>query len=198
MRSGPGGSAQRRQELRRSGWARLQAEAGSQWPALRRSKWVVLGHTFVPDFPNFVPNGFTCRAERGKRLPSRGGARVQSTHNLTHNRPFLAPQMSSAFVAPKIWHTFPPFFTLQPTDSTRATQLEEFVPGQLHALCQPFALPGADIRLRCVVARLPAIGGLLLVSPVAPTPECLDLLAGLARGGQVEHIVLPSASPEHW
>ena len=85
----------------------------------------------------------------------------------------------------------PPFFT-------RATQLEEFVPGQLHALCQPFALPGADIRLRCVVARLPAIGGLLLVSPVAPTPECLDLLAGLARGGQVEHIVLPSASPEHW
>jgi ESCRT-II complex subunit VPS25 len=33
---------------------------------------------------------------------------------------------SAAFTAPKIWHTFPPFFTLQPTDSTRATQLEEW------------------------------------------------------------------------
>ena len=31
-----------------------------------------------------------------------------------------------AFTPPKIWRTFPPFFTLQPTDSTRATQLEEW------------------------------------------------------------------------
>jgi ESCRT-II complex subunit VPS25 len=30
------------------------------------------------------------------------------------------------FSPPKIWQTFPPFFTLQPTDSTRATQLEEW------------------------------------------------------------------------
>ena len=45
------------------------------------------------------------------------------------------------------------------------------------------------------VARL-GDGTLLVVSPVAPTPEALRLLSAL--GGEVAHIVLPSASPEHW
>ena len=52
-----------------------------------------------------------------------------------------------------------------------------------------------DIQLRMVAARLDD-GSLLLVSPVAPTPEALSLLGGL--GGRVAHIVLPSSSPEHW
>jgi ESCRT-II complex subunit VPS25 len=34
--------------------------------------------------------------------------------------------MSADFDPPKIWRTFPPFFTLQPTDSTREVQLEEW------------------------------------------------------------------------
>jgi hypothetical protein len=81
----------------------------------------------------------------------------------------------------------PPFFS-------RATELEEFAPG-LWGLAQPFSLLGVDIRLRMIAARLPD-GSLLLVSPVAPTPELLRTLGDL--GGEVSHIILPSSSPEHW
>lgn len=65
------------------------------------------------------------------------------------------------------------------------------------AIPQPLRLDwdSFDIRLRMTVARLPD-SSLLLVSPVAPTPECLRLLGTL--GGDVRHIVLPSSAPEHW
>ncbi|KAI3425842.1 hypothetical protein D9Q98_007816 [Chlorella vulgaris] len=82
----------------------------------------------------------------------------------------------------------PPFFS-------RATTLEEYDKDGLWSMTQPFNLLGLDIKLRMVIARLPD-GSLLLVNPIAPTPELLEQLAGL--GGEVKHILLPSASPEHW
>jgi hypothetical protein len=82
----------------------------------------------------------------------------------------------------------PPFFS-------RATTLEEYDKDGLWSMTQPFNLLGLDIKLRMVIAWLPD-GSLLLVNPIAPTPELLEKLAGL--GGEVKHILLPSASPEHW
>ena len=88
------------------------------------------------------------------------------------------------------------YMSLLPPFVSRATRLEELGEG-LWALVQPLKLDwdAFDIQIRMTVARLPD-GSLLLASPVAPTPECLRLLASL--GGAVRHIVLPSAAPEHW
>lgn len=86
------------------------------------------------------------------------------------------------------------FLSLIPPFFSRATELEEFSPG-LWGLVQPFSLLGVDIRLRMTAARLDD-GSLLLISPVAPTPELLRMLGGL--GGDVSHIIVPSSSPEHW
>ncbi|GBF88548.1 hypothetical protein Rsub_01263 [Raphidocelis subcapitata] len=83
-----------------------------------------------------------------------------------------------------------------PPVGAKATQLVEVKPGLLWALRQDFPEAGpASIWLNCSVAKLSS-GGLLVYSPVAPTPEMLDALRSLP--GAVEHIVAPSMSPEHW
>ncbi|KAI8477508.1 MAG: hypothetical protein J3K34DRAFT_398458 [Monoraphidium minutum] len=77
-----------------------------------------------------------------------------------------------------------------------ATQLVTIKEGTLWALRQGFPEEGPkSIYLNCSVARLSS-GGLLVYSPVAPTPEMLSMIA--AMPGAVEHIVAPSLSPEHW
>lgn len=83
-----------------------------------------------------------------------------------------------------------------PPVGAKATQLVEIKPGLLWALRQDFPEAGpASIWLNCSVAKLSS-GGLLVYSPVAPTPEMLDALRSLP--GAVEHVVAPSLSPEHW
>lgn len=83
-----------------------------------------------------------------------------------------------------------------PPTGAKATTLVELKPGLLWALRQDFPESGpASIWLNCSVAKLSS-GGLLVYSPVAPTPEMLEMVAGL--GAPVEHIVAPSLSPEHW
>lgn len=83
-----------------------------------------------------------------------------------------------------------------PPTGAKNTQLVTIKEGLLWSLRQDFPESGPkSIWLNCSVARL-STGGLLVYSPVAPTPEALEQIASLP--GRVEHIVAPSLSPEHW
>lgn len=87
------------------------------------------------------------------------------------------------------------FFSLLPPFFSRQTKIEQFGPG-LFGLVQPLKIPGqADIKLRMTISRLDD-GTLLVVGPVAPTNEVLDMLKSL--GSTVSHIIVPNTSPEHW
>eukprot|EP00878_Enallax_costatus_P016377 GHUV01017178.1.p1 GENE.GHUV01017178.1~~GHUV01017178.1.p1 ORF type:complete len:283 (+),score=76.63 GHUV01017178.1:253-1101(+) len=86
--------------------------------------------------------------------------------------------------------------SLPPTEykNTRCICVKE--DAGLWVLQQDFPVAGpASINLNCVVSKL-ANGNLLVVSPVAPTPQCLAQLQQLP--GTVQHILVPSCSPEHF
>lgn len=83
-----------------------------------------------------------------------------------------------------------------PPTGAKATQLVTVKEGKLWSLRQDFPEDGdKSIWLNCSIAKL-SNDSLLVYSPVAPTPEMLELVASLP--GKVQHIVAPSLSPEHW
>jgi Domain of unknown function (DUF4336) len=87
------------------------------------------------------------------------------------------------------------YFSLLPPFFSRTTICEQISEG-LWSLAQPLKPPGqADIRLRMVAARLDD-GNLLLIGPIAPTAETMQILKQL--GGEVTHVIVPNTSPEHW
>jgi hypothetical protein len=80
---------------------------------------------------------------------------------------------------------------------TRATVRRELVRGRIWSFEQVQGLLYVHVPVRMTAVRLDS-GGLLLYSAVAPTAECLSLLAEVeAQTGPVEHILLPSLALEH-
>jgi len=97
------------------------------------------------------------------------------------------PRLSQRYVGQLLL----PFFAKK----TRCFRVTDSVWMLEQSFLGPLPPPGPpDFVLRTTVVRL-ATGGLWVVSPVAPTEECLALLAAI--GGPVEHIVAPNTSPEH-
>jgi len=79
----------------------------------------------------------------------------------------------------------------------RATVRRELVPGRIWSFEQVQGLIYVHVPVRMTAVKLDA-GGLLLYSAVAPTEECLRLLAEVeATAGAVRHILLPTVALEH-
>ena len=99
------------------------------------------------------------------------------------------PSPSQSYFQPSLLNGLPvgPFFS-------RATVRTELVPGSIWGFEQPQTLANVTVNIRMTVVRL-ASGGLFVYAPVAPSRECLRLLAEL--GGDVEIIVLPTFAVEH-
>lgn len=76
----------------------------------------------------------------------------------------------------------------------RRTLRTEVVPGQIWTFDQLQGILYVVVPIRMTVVKL-ASGGLLVYAPIAPTRECLQLLAELvAEHGDVRYIILPTAS----
>jgi len=81
--------------------------------------------------------------------------------------------------------------------STRATVRRELVRGRIWSFEQVQGLLYVHVPVRMTAVRLDT-GGLLLYSAIAPTAECLSLLAEVEeKAGPVQHILLPSLAVEH-
>jgi hypothetical protein len=81
--------------------------------------------------------------------------------------------------------------------STRATLRRELVPGRIWSFEQVQGVIFVHVPVRMTVVRLDS-GGLFVYAPVAPTTECMRLLAELeAVHGEVKHILLPTLAIEH-
>jgi hypothetical protein len=95
---------------------------------------------------------------------------------------------------PKDW-SWPlwPIFPLYPYGQRR-TLLTEVVKDTLWTFDQIQGVLYVVTPIRMTVVKLDA-GGLLVYAPVAPTPECLRLMADLeAQHGAVKYIILPTVS----
>ncbi len=89
----------------------------------------------------------------------------------------------------KFWWTLPiyPF-------GQRRTLKTEVIPGQLWTLEQLQGLFYVVTPIRMTVVRL-AAGGLLVYAPIAPTPECIEMMNELVNAyGDVKYIILPTVS----
>jgi hypothetical protein len=83
------------------------------------------------------------------------------------------------------------------TSPERATVRKELVPGRVWAFDQVQGVIYVHVPVRMTVVKLDT-GGLFVYAPVAPTGECLRLLAELeAVHGPVRHILLPTVALEH-
>ena len=81
--------------------------------------------------------------------------------------------------------------------STRATLRRELVPGRIWSFDQVQGVIFVHVPVRMTVVKLDS-GGLFVYAPVAPTAECLRLVAELeALHGEVKHILLPTLAIEH-
>ena len=79
----------------------------------------------------------------------------------------------------------------------RATVRRELVPGRIWSFEQVQGLIFVHVPVRMTVIALDG-GGLLVYAPIAPTAECLRLLAEVeASAGPVRHVLLPSLALEH-
>lgn len=92
------------------------------------------------------------------------------------------------------WH-WPFWFTvpLYPYGQRR-TLRTEVVPGQVWIFDQLQGILYVVVPIRMTVVKL-ASGGLLVYAPIAPTRECLQLMADLVTAhGDVQYIILPTTS----
>ena len=81
--------------------------------------------------------------------------------------------------------------------SPRATVRRELVPDRIWSFEQVQGVIYVHVPVRMTVVKLDA-GGLFVYAPVAPTAECLRLLAEIeAVHGPVAHILLPTTAIEH-
>ena len=74
------------------------------------------------------------------------------------------------------------------------------VPGQIYTFEQLLGTLNVIVnqRMTVVVVGEGEEKGLFVHAPIAPTPECLRLMAELEeRFGPVKHIVLPTTAVEH-
>ena len=79
----------------------------------------------------------------------------------------------------------------------RATVRREIKPGRIWSFEQVQGVIYVQVPVRMTVVKLDA-GGLFVYAPVAPTKECLALLAEVeAEHGAVTHILLPTLALEH-
>jgi len=94
-----------------------------------------------------------------------------------------------------LWWALP----LQPGPK-RVTKRYEVVPGQIYTFEQLLGTLNVIVnqRMTVVVVGEGEEKGLFVHAPIAPTPECLRLMAELEeRFGPVKHIVLPTTAVEH-
>ncbi|NJN00016.1 MAG: DUF4336 domain-containing protein [Phormidesmis sp. RL_2_1] len=76
----------------------------------------------------------------------------------------------------------------------RRTLRREIIPGKLWLLEQVQGIFYVVVPIRMTVIKL-AAGGLLVFSPVAPTPECVRLVRELeAEHGEVKYVILPTVT----
>ena len=81
--------------------------------------------------------------------------------------------------------------------ASRATVRRELQPGRMWSFEQVQGVIYVHVPVRMTVVKLDE-GGLFVYAPVAPTEECLRLLAELeAEHGDVAHILLPTLAIEH-
>ena len=81
--------------------------------------------------------------------------------------------------------------------ASRATVRTELVKGRMWSFEQVQGVIYVHVPVRMTVVKLDG-GGLFVYAPVAPTAECLRLLAEIeAEHGAVEHILLPTLAIEH-
>mmetsp|Transcript_30207 Transcript_30207/g.50017 ORF Transcript_30207/g.50017 Transcript_30207/m.50017 type:complete len:462 (+) Transcript_30207:125-1510(+) len=81
--------------------------------------------------------------------------------------------------------------------ASRATVRRDVVPGRIWSFEQVQGVIYVHVPVRMTVVKLNE-GGLFVYAPVAPTAECLQLLAEVeAEAGPVRHILLPSLALEH-
>ena len=79
----------------------------------------------------------------------------------------------------------------------RPTVRRELVPGRIWSFEQVQGVIYVQVPVRMTVVKLDA-GGLFVYAPIAPTRECLRLLAEVeAEHGPVRHILLPTSALEH-
>jgi hypothetical protein len=89
----------------------------------------------------------------------------------------------------RFWWTVPLFPYGQ-----RRTLRSEVVPGRIWTFDQVQGVLYVAVPIRMTVVRLDG-GGLLVYAPVAPTPECIQLVNELvAKYGEVKYIILPTVS----
>lgn len=81
--------------------------------------------------------------------------------------------------------------------AARATVRRELVPGRIWSFEQVQGVIYVQVPVRMTVVKLDT-GGLFVYAPIAPTDECLRLLAEVeAEHGPVAHILLPTVALEH-
>ena len=134
--------------------------------------------------PPLAPTAYTSEARRAligaavsAALPGRAAARSDRDYGAVPAGPFV-------FGTPLLG---PP----------RATVRRELVPGRIWSFEQVQGLIFVHVPVRMTVIALDG-GGLLVYAPIAPTAECLRLLAEVeASAGPVRHVLLPSLALEH-
>jgi len=89
-----------------------------------------------------------------------------------------------------------PVLPVAPFERKRTILVEE-IAGEVWGLEQKLGLLYVHVPIRMVVVRLQE-GGLLVYGAIAPTDECMNLLAGLEDTyGKVKYMVLPTVAIEH-
>jgi hypothetical protein len=83
------------------------------------------------------------------------------------------------------------------TYKSKKTIRETIVPNQVWTLDQKFGILNVQVPLRMTLLKL-STGGLLVYSPIAATPECLQLVNEIVQEhGPIRHIILGSVALEH-
>lgn len=84
------------------------------------------------------------------------------------------------------------------TYKTKQTVMETIVPNVLWTMDQKFGILNVQVPLRMTVIKLQEGGGLFVYSPIAATPECVEMVRTLEKEhGPVKHIVVGSVALEH-
>jgi len=123
--------------------------------------------------------------------------------SVTTNPPVASAALESSSQSATQWPLGKVAFSLLPlygTSTSRPTIETTVVPNKIYTHDQLQGIVNVDVPVRqtVIVLSQEAGGGLLIVNPLAPTPECLKFVKTLEnKFGPVRHLLLATSALEH-
>jgi hypothetical protein len=129
------------------------------------------------------------------------GFRSSSNLAVKSSRPLKASSVAESKPGDLKWGLGQFAFSLLPLSpeavGRRKTILTEVVKDSVYTLDQVQGIINVNVPVRCTIIKL-SEGGLFINNPVAPTPECIEMVRQLeAKHGPVKYITLSTLGLEH-